>query len=218
MKNIDKRIVAIYIFCIGVILLGITYALTSANIAMNVTTANIGIDTASYGSTSFDSTNLKLYPILDSKVDDLLTGGSTDVANNVILINFNVKGANTNPTNTSIIYDIALNNLNINSALLSKYLKWKLIKNGSVLTEGDFSGEVIKIENNRMVLTDIQQDLPSYSSTADAYKFVLWLSDACQEEDITKCIDTENQDDLLDKNISGVVEVEIYTGNKKMNR
>lgn len=218
MKNIDKRIVVIYIFCIGVILLGITYALTSSNIAMNVTTASIGIDTTSYGSTSFDSTNLKLYPILDSKVDDLLTGGSTDVTNNVILINFNVKGASTNPTNTSIIYDIALNNLNINSALLSKYLKWKLIKNGSVLTEGDFSGEIISIENNRMVLTDIQQDLPSYSSTADAYKFVLWLSDACQEEDITKCIDAENQDDLLGKNISGIVEVEIYTGNKKMNR
>lgn len=218
MKNMDKRIVAIYIFCIGIILLGITYALTSSDISMNVTTANIGIDTASYGSTSFNSDNLKLYPILDSKVDALINGTSTEVTNNVILINFNVKGASTNPTNVSIIYDIALNNLSVDSALLSKYLKWKLVKNDSVLTEGDFSNEVISIENNRMVLTDIQQDLPSYTSTADSYKFVLWLSDACQEEDITKCIDTENQDDLLNKNISGVVEVEVYTGNKKMNR
>ena len=213
--NMDRKIFVVYIFCIGIILLGITYALVSSDIDANVSTATIGIDTSIYGNTSFSNSDLNLYPILDYKVDDLISGSSTEVEDNVIYITFNVRGVSGNPS--GVIYDIVLNNLSIDSVLLSKYVKWKLVKNGVVLTEGDFSGEVVSMEDSRMILTNIQQDLPSSTEGADSYVFVLWLSDSCQEEDITLCIDTENQDDMLDKSISGVIEVEVYTGNKRSN-
>lgn len=213
--KVDKRIVVIYIITIGIILFGVTYALTSPDIGLNVTTADIGIDETSYGSTSFSNSDLKLYPILDSDVDDLISGTSTKVANNVIKIDFNVRGKSDNPTDIKIIYDIALNNLVVDSDLLSRYVKWRLYKNNTLISDGSLSTEFDTINNGRLVLTNIQEDLPAYTSTADSYKFIMWLSDSCQESDITKCIDTENQDYLHNKSISGKVEVELYTGSKK---
>lgn len=214
-KNLDRRIVIVYVFCIGFILLGITYALTSPDIGITVATGNIGIDETGYGSTSFDSSNLKMYPILDENVDALLTGGDTSVANNVILITFNVRGSSTNPTDRTIIYDISLADLSVADELLSRYVKWKLVKNDTAISSGSLSTDFDTITDGRLVLTNIQQDLKAYSETADEYKFVMWISDSCQESDITKCIDTENQDDLLNKTLAGKIEIDMYTGSKK---
>lgn len=201
MKKIDKRIIIVYIFFIGIILLGITYALTSPDIGFNLTSANIEINYSDNNNGTIDLTNIKLIPILDSGVDN-----NTD---NVIRINFTVSGNNP-PSNA--IYDITLNNLVVDNTLLSKYTKWKLIKNNTVISEGSLSPDFDTITNGRIVLTNIQQDL---TTITDSYQFILWLSDACQENDITKCIDTENQDYLYNKNISGKIEVEVYTSNKK---
>ena len=201
MKKIDKRIIFVYIFFIGIILLGITYALTSPDIGFNVASANIEINYNDNNNGTINLTNIKLIPILDSDVDS-----NTD---NVIRINFTVSGNNP-PSNA--IYDIALNNLVVDNNLLSRYTKWKLKKNNIVISEGSLSPDFDTITNGRLVLTNIQQDL---TTTTDSYQFILWLSDACQESDITKCIDTENQDYLYNKNISGKIEVEVYTSNKK---
>ena len=125
MKKIDKRIIFVYIFFIGIILLGITYALTSPDIGFNVASANIEINYNDNNNGTINLTNIKLIPILDSDVDS-----NTD---NVIRINFTVSGNNP-PSNA--IYDIALNNLVVDNNLLSRYTKWKLKKNNIVISEG----------------------------------------------------------------------------------
>ena len=196
--KLDKRIVVVYIITIALILLGVTYALTSSDISLALSTANIDINYSDGSNGVLNTSNLKLYPILDNNV--------TNNTSNVIRINFTVGGSSNN-----VIYDIALNNLVIDNELLSKYVKWRLYKNNELISEGSLSPEFDTISNGRLVLTNIQQDL----TTSDSYEFILWLSDSCQEEDITKCIDTENQDYLLNKNITGKIEIEAYTGNKK---
>ena len=193
-----KRIVVVYIITIALILLGVTYALTSSDISLAVSTANIDINYSDGSNGVLDTSNLKLYPILDNNV--------TNNTSNVIRINFTVGGSSNN-----VIYDIALNEIVVDNELLSKYVKWRLYKNNELISEGSLSPEFDTISNGRLVLTNIQQDL----TTSDSYEFILWLSDSCQEEDITKCIDTENQDYLLNKNITGKIEIEAYTGNKK---
>lgn len=116
-KKMDKRIALIYFIVIAMLLLGFTYALVNGDIAFNVTTAMIGIDESIYGNTIFDSSNLDLKPILDNTV------GTSSSEDNVIQIEFKVRGASTNDASDNIIYDIALNDLDVNCNLLSPYIK-----------------------------------------------------------------------------------------------
>ena len=46
---------------------------------------------------------------------------------------------------------------------------------------------------------------------SDYYQFYLWISDSCQEEDISLCHDSVSQENLVGKKISGKVEVELYS-------
>ena len=211
-KNIfkNKSLILFYIVVILSLVIGFTYALGTHSLAFNVTTALVSVDERAYGSTSFDSSNIDFRPILDSEVEVK--------EDNVVAIDFTVGGASTN-NNDTIIYDIALADLEMDCSLLNSYIKWKLIKDDVELTSGSFSYTFDTITDGRLVLTEIQEDLPDYSATQENYHdytFYMWFSDSCQESDILNCKNNVDQSYLLNKSFSGKVEVELYTEGKKI--
>lgn len=205
LKKQNAIVLLLELALIILVVIGITYAIYNYSNNFVLKTGNLAIDTSVYGDTTIDTDNIKLEPILDKEV--------VSNQSNVLKIKFNVRGSEDNVVN-NIIYDIALVNLNIDCELLSPYLKWSLIKNNEVITTGDFSTSFDTIKNNRLVLTEIQQDLVDYSQEPDSYEFRLWLSDSCQKDNILECQSAEDQSNLLNKSISGRIEVELYTGNK----
>ena len=199
-KNWIKLIILITILIL--VIVGIAMAFTMNGIGLNISTANLALDYT--GTLTLPSTSLS--PVSDSVIS------STVSNSNVMKIAFTVKGASTNPSNKDIIYDVALADLNIDCWLRDSNVKWRLYKNSNLLSEGNLSPQFDTIEDGRLVLTNIQQDLPSYNSTADSYVFVLWISETCS--DITACTSSDDQSYLLNKNISGKIEVELYTESK----
>ena len=214
---IEKNKKAIYaslfcIFMISIIFIWLLYSKTLANIntpwSKNISFSTLKLDENAYGQTEFDAGRINLKPILDKDIETKL--------DNVIYIDFRVGG---NKENDAIepIYDISLVDLKIDCDLLNPYLKWKLLKNGEELSHGNLDYHFDTIKNGRLVLTPIQEDLKDYNedkSQYDYYQFYLWISDSCQEEDITKCIGYETQEQLTNKQISGKIEVELYTQTK----
>ncbi len=200
-KNIKLIISLLVIIGIGII----GYTLAAAKLT------NVSIATGNYqvvysGTATLPSS--KLTPILD----DELTNSSNSTK--VMKATFTVKGAQTNPTNVPIIYDVSLTDLNLASELHSELLKWRLYKNNTQISEGSFSYDFDSQINNRMVLTSIQQDLPSYSSTADSYTFYIWISEQCTG-DITSCGEETNTAPLMNKTLSGNIKIELSTKSKK---
>ena len=193
-KNVFVIIIEVLI--VIAVLASITYAIYNVSSNVLLRTKKIGIDTDIYGDTTINSDNISLIPINDNEV--------LDNDNNVLKIDFNVRGSKDNLVN-NVIYDVALVDLNVDCELVSRYLKWQLYKNGELLNSGDLSNNFDTIIDNRLVLTDIQQDLVSYNKDPDKYEFVMWISNS----------DTEEQSNLLNKYISGRLEVELYTGAKK---
>ena len=200
-KNIKLIISLLVIIGIGII----GYTLAAPKLT------NVSIATGNYqvvysGTATLPSS--KLTPILD----DELTNSSNSTK--VMKVTFTVKGAQTNPTNVPIIYDVSLTDLNLASELHSELLKWRLYKNNTQISEGSFSYDFDSQINNRMVLTEIQQDLPSYSSAADSYTFYIWISEQCTG-DITSCGEETNTTPLMNKTLSGNIKIELSTKSKK---
>ena len=205
-KNNDKYLILI---AGAMILLGLTYAIQNSSILFQGQSAIIEIDEEAYGDTAFDSTNLKLIPILDKDVEI-----SSD---NVIRIDFRVGGGKDNSLKDDIIYNIALNDLKLDCDLISPYLKWKLIKNNNVISTGTLDYKFDTIKDGRIILTNTEEDLVKYSDNKndyDKYTFYMWLSDSCQDE-LGKCTNIIDQTYLTNKKISGKIEVEISTGQKQ---
>ena len=200
-KSTKFIIFEIIIMMIGVIgiTLAVSYVMNSVNI--NVDTANLAIDYT--GNLTLPSVNL--VPILDSEVES-----NTE---NVMRINFSVKGASTNP-NIPIIYDVILSDLVVDTELKSEYVKWELEKNGTVISNGSLDPWFDSIRDGKFWLTEIQQDLVRSSGTADNYEFRLWISEACTG-DITTCTEDMDQSNMLNKSISGKIEVVLYTKGKE---
>lgn len=190
------------------ILISVTYSRFSDSLFKSVNGEKIGIDEETYGSTSFDATNIELVPILD---EDVMVR-----EDNVIHISFLVGGSKDNTIN-DIVYDVALNDLRVDCNLISPYVKWKLLKNGVEISRGNLDYQFDTIKDGRLVLTNIQQDLPKYDKEQknyDFYDFYLWISDNCQE-DMEKCFNLDGQDNLMGKVLKGKVEVELYASSKK---
>ena len=200
-KSTKFIIFEIIIMMIGVIgiTLAVSYVMNSVNI--NVDTANLAIDYT--GNLTLPSVNL--IPILDSEVESN--------TKNVMRINFSVKGASTNP-NIPIIYDVILSDLVVDTALKSEYVKWELEKNGTVISSGSLDPWFDSIRDGKFWLTEIQQDLVRSNGTADSYEFRLWISEACTG-DITTCTEDMDQSNMLNKSISGKIEVVLYTKGKE---
>lgn len=210
MKKIfnNKFIIVIIIVAIIVVLFGISYAVSPDSLFKNITGEKISIDEEVYGSTVFDSQNVELIPILDEDFQKR--------EDNVIHISFLIGGSKDNVVN-NIIYDVALNDLEVDCSLISPYVKWKLLKNSYEISSGSLDYQFDTIKDGRLVLTNIQQDLPKYDKEQknyDFYDFYLWISDNCQEN-IEKCFNLEGQDNLMGKTLKGKVEVELYASSKK---
>ena len=212
MKDIIKNnskfiIVMLLVIVLGVV--GVTVAIKVGNfnpIAINTTTGNISA-TISYDSSVNSSTVTstgKMLPIEDS----LVTGTSVTDAR-VLKVKFTVTGKSTNPANS--IYDISLRNITMDKELKSLNVKWQLYKNNTLLSSGNFSPSFDVIENNRLVLTNTQQDL---TTTASTYVFLMWISETCTG-DITSCTNSDNQFKYVGKNFSFDIKLETSTKAKK---
>ena len=207
-KNKDVKVIILEVFLIALGLVGLTlgvkYIMNSINV--NVDTSNLAID-----SMNANVTNGTLTPIEDSTVN-------INTTSNVLRITFDVKGASTN-TGNNIIYDAILN-IDTDCSLKNENIKWNLYKNNNLFTSGTTSPKYDKdVLNGKITLTDIQQDLSPYSGTADKYVFILWMSESCNEEDITKC-DLSNAltSDSGGKSISGNIDIRLNSGKKKENK
>ena len=207
-KNKDVKVIILEIFLIALGLVGLTlgvkYIMNSINV--NVDTSKLAID-----SMNANVTNGTLTPIIDSTVN-------INTTSNVLRITFDVKGASTN-TGSNIIYDVLLN-LTADCSLKNESVKWNLYKNNNLLTSGSTSPKYDKdVLKGKIMLTDTQQDLVPYSKTADKYVFILWMSESCNEEDITKCdISKGLTSDSGGKSISGNIDIRLNSGKKKENK
>ena len=207
-KNKDVKVIILEVFLIALGLVGLTlgvkYIMNSINV--NVDTSKLAID-----SMNANVTNGTLMPINDSTVN-------INTTSNVLRITFDVKGASTN-TGSNIIYDVLLN-LTADCSLKNESVKWNLYKNNNLLTSGSTSPKYDKdVLKGKIMLTDTQQDLVPYSKTADKYVFILWMSESCNEEDITKCdISKGLTSDSGGKSISGNIDIRLNSGKKKENK
>ena len=202
-KRYNTKFILFEIIVIMLGIIGVTFAASyiMKNINVNVDTAALAVNYTG----SLTLPTVDLLPIDDSSVDT-----NTD---NVMRINFTVKGASSNP-NIPIIYDVILSDLEIDSALKNEYLKWELEKNGSVISSGSFSPKFDTIRDGKLWLTEIQQDLPTNSQSADSYEFRLWISESCTG-DITTCTEDMDQSNMLGKKLSGKIETVLYTKGKE---
>ena len=204
-KDIKVIILEVFLIVLGLVglTLGVKYIMNSINV--NVDTSKLAIDNM-----NANVTNGTLTPIEDSSVN-------INTTSNVLRITFDVKGASTN-TGSNIIYDVLLN-LTADCSLKNESVKWNLYKNNNLLTSGSTSPKYDKnILKGKIMLTDTQQDLVPYSKTADKYVFILWMSESCNEEDITKCdISKGLTSDSGGKSISGNIDIRLNSGKKKEN-
>ena len=207
-RNRDIKVIILEVFLIVLGLVGLTlgvkYIMNSINV--NVDTSKLAIDNM-----NASVSNGTLTPIEDSSVN-------INTTSNVLRITFDVKGASTN-TGNNIIYDAILN-IDADCSLKNESVKWNLYKNNNLLTSGSTSPKYDRdVLNGKITLTDTQQDLVKYSGSADKYVFILWMSESCNEEDITKC-DLSNAltSDSGGKSISGNIDIRLNSGKKKENK
>ena len=205
-KDIKVIILEVFLIVLGLVglTLGVKYIMNSINV--NVDTSKLAIDNM-----NASVSNGTLMPINDSSVN-------INTTSNVLRITFDVKGASTN-TGNNIIYDAILN-IDADCSLKNESVKWNLYKNNNLLTSGSTSPKYDRdVLNGKITLTDTQQDLVPYSKTADKYVFILWMSESCNKEDITKC-DLSNAltSDSGGKSISGNIDIRLNSGKKKENK
>lgn len=211
-KNIIKKNIRFISAMIVVIILGIfgiSYALKVApfnKIAVNIKSANMDVnisyDSGVNGADISNSGNL--LPINDS-----LVTGPTVSDSRVLKAKFYVTGNTSNPENS--IYDVAIHDFNVDCELRTEDLKWRLYKNNELLSSGNLSPKFDTMSNNRLVLTETQQDL---TTTKDEYVFLLWISESCSG-DIANCSKEQDQSKYLGKSLSGSIKLELATKSKK---
>ena len=143
--------------------------------------------------------------------DDLININTKD---NVIRVDFSIRGMKSNLDN-DIIYDVIMDQMNIDCSFLNEYTKWNLYKNGNLLSSGNMSPSFDgNVKSQYFNLTNTQEDLPKYNDSYDNYTFILWISESCN--DINSC-NYVDQSDVLNSKISFRVFVALYTGNKVEN-
>ena len=201
-KSFNKNALVITIEVIAIILgvVGITYAASTLSSSVNVSASNLNV--VYTGDKTVTATDLS----------PRVTAPTISETSNVARVAFTVKGASAN-VNSNIIYDIMLDSINADSAFFNSYVKWRLYKNNSLLSEGNMSYAFdSSLRSNKLTLTNIQQDMPSNSSTADSYVFLMWIEETCT--DVLNCGSAANQNGLIGKNFQANIFVAVNTGNK----
>ena len=200
-KNRNMLVLIFEIFLIIVAIGGLTFA-TSALLGGSSTIVNFGEYNVDYlGETDIVVNGLE--PMSDSKV-------SYDTRDNVVRLEFSVRGVDTNENPENLIYDVMLSELNIDCSLLNEYTKWNLYKNGELLYNGNFSplfdGNILT-DNYR--LTETQQTLPLAGEAYDNYVLIIWISEAC--EDLTTC-ELVSQNDIVNSIMDMKVFIALSSG------
>ena len=201
-KNLLVIIFEIIIIILGII--GITFA--AQKILNDRTTTSL--KAGEYGLDYIGDKTIAISNI--EPIDDSLI--NVDSRDNVIRLEFGVKGVSTN-NNDKLIYDVMLDKMNIDCALLNKYTKWRLYKDGKMVSSGSldpaFDGSVL---TNNMRLTDIQESLPKYNQDYDNYVLLFWISESCDNLETCELIDQSN---IANSKMDMEVFIAVYSGTKK---
>lgn len=205
-KNVKFITVMLLIIVFGVV--GITYAVKIGKfnpILLNTSTAQISANiTYNSGYTSTITNTGKMLPISDSSI----TGASVTDAR-VLKAEFKVTGSSSNPEKS--IYDIVLRDITMDSVLKSEDVKWRLYRNGTLISSGSFAPSFDIMENNRLVLTNEQIDM---TTSTDTFTFLMWISESCTG-DITTCTKEMDQSKYFGKKFTAVVKLEASAKSKK---
>ena len=171
-KNRNLLVIVFELLVIALGIIGITFATTKMLNSSTKTTIKTEKYSVDYkGDTAISIKNIE--PISDDLVNN-------NTKENVIRIEFSLKGTKMED-NENLIYDVMLNDMNIDCSLLNKYTKWNLYKNGVLLSNGSldplFDGNVL---TDSMKLTNRPEDLPKSNDSEDEYVLILWISERCR--------------------------------------
>ena len=192
-KTDSKKILMLEIFGVFILSLGFTLALNyiSKSINASLTTANINVVYVGDNKITKDL----FFPIKESEIEEYAA-----------IANFTVKGAESNPTDKDIIYDITLTNIDITDGLLDENFKFELYKNNTKISEGNFSNlQVEKKEKEytyyqRAILNENVMNLPRYNETADSFSLRIYILD-----------NGLDQSNLMGQSFKANVEIATYT-------
>ena len=205
-KTFNRRNLIVLIFELLIIIVavgGLTFATTKL-MGGSSTRIKFGEYYVDYvGNTEIVVSDLE--PISDSLVN-------YDTKDGVVRLEFSLKGVNTNEDEDKLIYDVMINEMDIDCSLLNEYTKWNLYKNGELLYNGNFSPEFdgnVLTDNFR--LTETQQNLPKYNEEYDNYVLIIWISESC--DDILTC-DRIDQSAILNSVMNMNVFIALSGGEK----
>lgn len=207
-KNV--RVIAIFFVVILLSAVGVTLAI-NANKGSNINlitkdiVPNIKYDKDSEGN---DISVLSSEGVMTPVTIDTSDINTVMNKKEVLKLRFWVSGNIDNPEES--IYDIALHNVNIDCELKDESVKWLLYKNNNLLYSGNFSPMYDAMPNNRLLLTDTQQDL---TLNEDEYLVAIYIEDSCPG-DINECKDKVDQSNLLGKTIKADISIETSTKSK----
>ena len=188
-----KKVLVLQIIGVFVLTLGFTLALNYISKSINASLATANINVIYVGDSNI--TKDLFLPITASET-------STKAA----IANFTVKGAESNPTDKDIIYDITLTNIDITDGLVDENFKFELYKNNTKISEGNFSN--LQVENSngtlkyyqRAILNENVMNLPRYNETADSFQIRIYILD-----------NGKDQSNLMGQSFKANVEIATYT-------
>ena len=192
-KTDSKKILILEIFGVFILSLGFTLALNyiSKSINASLTTANINV----------------IYVGDNNITKDLfLPITANETSTKAAIANFTVKGAESNPTDKDIIYDITLTNIDITDGLLDENFKFELYKNNTKISEGNFSNLQVEKKDDeytyyqRAILNENVMNLPRYNETADSFQIRIYILD-----------NGKDQSKLMGQSFKANVEIATYT-------
>ena len=201
-KNRNIIVLIFEILLIAVAVGGLTLA-TSSILGGSTTIIKFGEYNVDYvGSTEINAVDLE--PITDSLIN-------YDTKDNVIRLEFSLRGVDTNENPEDLIYDIMIKDINIDCSLLNKYTKWRLYKEKELIYSGDFSpsfdGNILTTDYR---LTETQQRMPLSTDGYDNYVLIIWISEAC--DDLTTC-ERYDQSGIVNSDMSMKVFIAVMGGN-----
>ncbi len=204
MKNKNLLIIVFEIFVIVLGIVGITYA---TSVLINNRTSTL-LTASGYNIDYVGDSDIVINGL--EPMDDNLVNYSTK--NNVIRLEFSLRGVKEN-NKEDLIYDVMMKDMNVDCGLLNKYTKWRLFKNGSLISNGSldpsFDGDIL---GENMHLTNIQEDLPKYNEDYDKYVLLFWISESCDNLETCELVD---QSSILNSQMSMKVFIALYSGAKK---
>ena len=204
-KSFNARNMLVLMFEMALVIvavIGITFATSNmmgAGSSTIITFGDFNVDYLGKTEISFDN----LEPISDSLVN-------YETVNDVIRLEFSIRGVDTNKNPEKLIYEVMVTDMNIDCSLLNEYTKWNLYKNGELLSNGNFSPEFdgnVLTDNFR--LTEEHQRLPLATEEYDNYVLIIWISESC--DDLSTC-EWVDQSNIVNSNIDMKVFIAVSGG------